>query len=71
MRNAETELDPALFQNPTGEYRGIPFWSWNGRITREQIDRDLEIFQKMGFGGVDIHPRVGLDTAYLVRNSWN
>ncbi len=65
MRNAETELDPALFQNPTGEYRGIPFWSWNGRITREQIDRDLEIFQKMGFGGVDIHPRVGLDTAYL------
>ena len=42
VRNAETELDPALFQNPTGEYRGIPFWSWNGRITREQIDRDLE-----------------------------
>ncbi len=53
------------FLKPENKYRGIPFWSWNCKVTKEQIDHDLDVFEKMGFGGVDIHPRVGLDTEYL------
>lgn len=59
------ELTKELFENPTVQYRGIPFWSWNCRVTEELIDWQLDCFKAMGFGGVDIHPRTGLDTAYL------
>lgn len=65
VRNKERELDRELFRNPAAEYRGIPFWSWNCKVTRERIDRDLAVFKEMGFGGVDIHPRSGLDIEYL------
>ena len=58
-------LDPDLFRHPNAHYRGIPFWSWNCRITRELIDEQLPLFQRMGFGGVVIHSRSGLDTVYL------
>lgn len=54
-----------MFTNPTAKYRGIPFWSWNCKVTKEMIDTQLEIFKRMGFGGVDIHPRAGLDITYL------
>lgn len=53
------------FRSPGEAYRSIPFWSWNCKVTRELIDTQLAYFQEMGFGGVDIHPRIGLDTAYL------
>ena len=53
------------FKNPTAQYRGLPFWSWNCKITKELIDEQLPIFKEMGFGGVVIHPREGLDTEYL------
>ena len=58
-------LDPELFRRPTAEYRGVPFWSWNCRVTPELIDAQLDAFAAMGFGGVDIHPRTGLDVEYL------
>ena len=64
-KNRDKQLDDKLFQNPTVEYRGIPFWSWNCKVTKELIDKQLTCFQEMGFGGVDIHPRIGLDTEYL------
>ncbi|WP_083378565.1 hypothetical protein [Enterococcus timonensis] len=58
-------LDIKLFQNPTVEYRGIPFWAWNCKVTKDLIDWQLDFFEKMGFGGVNIHTRVGLDNEYL------
>lgn len=64
-KNKAEELDDTLFANPTAEYRGIPFWSWNCEVTEEYIDWQLDCFRQMGFGGVDIHPRTGLDTEYL------
>lgn len=63
--NVSDTLSPELFRHPSVHYRGIPFWSWNCKVTRELIDEQLPIFQQMGFGGVDIHPRTGLDTVYL------
>ena len=62
MKNS---FDERKFVIPGKEYRGIPFWSWNCKVTKEKIDTQLDIFCKMGFGGVDIHPRVGLDIEYL------
>lgn len=63
--NIEKELDYELFKNPTSEYRGFPFWSWNCKLNKDVVDEQLEIFKEMGFGGVVIHPRDGLDTEYL------
>ena len=64
-KNNSHELDLELFKNPTAEYRGLPFWSWNCKIEKQTIDEQLLIFKEMGFGGVVIHPRDGLDTEYL------
>ncbi len=64
-QNKAKELENELFQNPTVEYRGLPFWSWNCKLNKQTIDEQLEIFKEMGFGGVVIHPRDGLDTEYL------
>ena len=53
------------FQAPGREYRGAPFWSWNGKLEQSRIDEQLRVFQKMGFGGYHIHSRIGLETEYL------
>lgn len=64
-KNQEKELKQELFKNPTSEYRGTPFWSWNCRVTKELIRDQMEIFRKMGFGGAHLHPRTGLETEYM------
>jgi len=55
----------ALFEDPPASFRTVPFWVWNGEITREMIDEQLEDFHARGIGGVFIHPRYGLLTEYL------
>jgi hypothetical protein len=55
------------FQNPPMEFRTVPFWVWNGKVTKQDIDRNLEDYKSKGFGGVFIHPRYGLITEYLSR----
>ena len=64
-KSISDSLNYSLFQRPTSEYRGLPFWSWNCRLDKETVDEQLKIFKEMGFGGVVIHPRDGLDTEYL------
>ena len=53
------------FKNPPACFRGVPFWSWNNKLDVEQLTRQIGYFQKMGFGGVMVHTRTGLDTKYL------
>ena len=53
------------FEEPGAEFRPAPFWVWNGKVTREDVDRMLPEFKKQGFGGVFIHPRPGMETVYL------
>ena len=36
-KNTEAKLSPELFANPTCEYRGTPFWAWNGKLSREEL----------------------------------
>ncbi|MDR0668797.1 MAG: hypothetical protein LBF95_01830 [Treponema sp.] len=64
-RGHEPKLSTELFRNPTAEYRGAPFWSWNTRITDELVLTQAEMFRRMGFGGFFVHARTGLATVYL------
>jgi hypothetical protein len=54
-----------LFQNPTSEYRGCPFWAWNGKLDTAQLLRQIDYFEAMGMGGFHMHVRTGLDTDYM------
>ena len=60
-----TILSPEEFAHPGAEYRGIPFWSWNTSITGSLIMNQIDIFEKMGFGGFHIHPHVGMEVGYM------
>lgn len=54
-----------LFANPTGVYRGKPFWSWNGKLEEKELKRQIDVMEEMGFGGYFMHSRTGLETEYL------
>ena len=53
------------FANPGKEFRGKPFWSWNGKLEPEELRWQVRVMKRMGLGGFFMHSRVGLDTAYL------
>ena len=61
----QSQLDRALFANPTSEYRGTPFWAWNCKLDRDELLRQIEMFKKMGLGGFHMHVRSGMATEYL------
>lgn len=65
LRKKEKLLDKKLFENPTSEYRGTPFWAWNCKVTKEQIDFQTEALQQMGMGGAHIHCRTGMNIPYM------
>ena len=58
-------FDLELFKNPTNQYRGVPFWSWNGKLEKERLEHQIDCFNNMGFGGFFMHSRRGLATEYL------
>lgn len=64
-KNKSGVLDKALFENPTSEYRGTPFWAWNCKLTPELLTGQIEILKEMGFGGFHMHSRTGMATPYL------
>ena len=64
-KNRESELKKELFQNPTNEYRGAPFWAWNCKVTKSDVDYILKDLKRMGMGGAHIHCRTGMDLPYL------
>lgn len=53
------------FQNPGAEWRGKPFWSWNGELEKDELIRQSHVLGEMGFGGYFMHSRSGLITEYL------
>ena len=64
-KNGSNELSADLFRNPTSEYRGTPFWAWNGKLEKEELLRQIDIFKQMGLGGFHMHVRTGMETPYL------
>ena len=63
MENKEKIIQ--LFEKPGVEYRGKPFWSWNGELDKDELIRQVGIMKEMGFGGYFMHSRAGLITEYL------
>ena len=53
------------FKNPGVEWRGKPFWSWNGKLEKEELLRQIDVLKEMGMGGFFMHSRTGLATEYL------
>ncbi len=64
-KNTEKKLADSLFQTPTSEYRGTPFWAWNCKLDRETLQKQIEYLKEMGFGGFHMHSRTGMATEYL------
>ena len=64
-KNAAKTLQAELFRNPTAEYRGTPFWAWNDLLTKEELERQIDVFKEMGLGGFHMHVRTGLKNRYL------
>ena len=64
-KNSEKKLSRELFEKPTSEYRGAPFWSWNSDLPEEELLWQLEMLKKMGMGGAHMHVRTGLSIPYL------
>ncbi|MFZ4776367.1 MAG: glycosyl hydrolase [Terrimicrobiaceae bacterium] len=50
---------------PADEWRGAPFWSWNGQLDPGRLVRQIEEMQRGGFGGFFMHSRSGLQTPYF------
>jgi hypothetical protein len=55
----------AEFKAPSAEYTTAPFFVWNYKITKEEIDNFLREFKSQGSSQVFVHPRPGLVTEYL------
>ncbi len=55
----------AEFKSPSPEYTTAPFFVWNYKITKEEIDKYLTDFKNSGSSQVFVHPRPGLITEYL------
>lgn len=45
--------------------RVIPFWFWNGNLSKKEITRQIELMQSTGIKEVIIHARSGLVQEYL------
>ncbi len=54
-----------VFVEPGAQYRGKPFWAWNGKLEAEELQRQVRVMHRMGLGGFFMHSRVGLATPYL------
>ncbi len=54
-----------VFKNPGSDFRGKPFWSWNGKLEKEELLRQVHVLKEMGMGGFFMHSRTGLVTEYL------
>ena len=65
------KFDKTLFENPTSEYKGAPFWAWNCKLEEKELLWQIEQFKEMGFGGFHMHSRSGLDTEYLSEEFMN
>lgn len=53
------------FQNPSTEFRSIPFWAWNDKLEVGELVRQAEEMKSHGMGGFFMHSREGLETEYM------
>ncbi|MBO9729748.1 MAG: hypothetical protein J7623_14010 [Chitinophaga sp.] len=56
------------FKAPGKDFGTVPFWVWNSKVNKRDIDSMLNDYRKNDFGGVIIHARPGLITEYLSKD---
>ena len=47
------------------DYAPVPFWSWNNKLEKEELVRQIDEMKSVGCGGFVLHARTGLKTEYL------
>src|SRR5215469_6752758 len=60
----------AAFENPDRKYSIRPFWFWNGKLTGEELSRQIRQMTENGVYGAYAHNRDGLETRYLSEDWW-
>lgn len=59
-------IDKAMdFKNVSKEYRPIPFWSWNEKLSITETKEQIQEMNLAGMGGFFMHARGGLQTEYM------
>lgn len=53
------------FKNPGAIYRNAPFWSWNEKFDKGELERQIDEMVDKGWGSFFMHARVGYVTGYL------
>jgi hypothetical protein len=53
------------FKEPSAINRPAPFWSWNDKLNKEELLRQINEMADKGWSNYFIHSRVGLVTGYL------
>ena len=46
------EFSMETFKNPPIEYRDVPFWAWNTKMTKEDIDFCLSVLRKWAWAAL-------------------
>ncbi len=58
-----------VLDNKSNDYRPLTFWSWNNKLEKERLKKQIEELKEAGFGGFFMHARYGLKTEYM-GNDW-
>jgi len=53
------------FVYPGKEYRPAPFWFWNSKLDKSELERQIHLMHDAGIGGFFMHARFGLETEYM------
>ena len=51
--------------NVDNKYRLFPFWSWNDKLDKKELIKQIDWMHESGIGGFFMHARGGLTTPYL------
>lgn len=62
-------FDMHEFTRPGRTWRPTVFWAWNGALSTEVLDAQIEYMKHQGLGGFFMHSRSGLETEYM-SDSW-
>jgi len=57
LKSRQNDTLTEIFNNPTNIHRPFVRWWWNGdRVTKAEAERELDVLQRAGIGGVEINP---------------